>query len=158
MNSSEVADLVESTLRAEFESMRHKDWAWVTEGEMKAIITLCRNGILGPGNAQYANVDGHKFETMPLTDLMNYIEEEGRDLVNYGVFVTWRVGQINLALKELMKQDFIQTIIMMNSIPPIAPIDSFVSPQSTEFTSDDPPSSTLESTSSKEESPPDPKP
>lgn len=114
MKSSELADIVEEKIRAEysFNDMR----SHITEQGLDMVITLCREGIMGPGKEQYERDGRQKFEDMPLVDLVGYVKEESRDLINYGVMVTWRMDQISLALVELSRRSQVQELVAEGKI------------------------------------------
>lgn len=105
MKSSELADLVEDTL-----TQSSTMWQ-LTPNELQSVIALCRQGIMGPGKDQYERDGKQKFESMPLLSLITYVKEESRDLINYGVMVTWRMDQISLALEELSSRAVIQNLV-----------------------------------------------
>lgn len=134
MKSEELADIVEEEVRAAF-----KHGARNAPSNLEDIINFCRDGIMGPGKEQYERNGRQKFEDMSLTGLINYIREEFRDQINYGVMAIWRLDQINLALAELASR---QEMMKIQGIPPIAPIDSSPSPAAITPSSDEPQSST----------------
>lgn len=105
MNSETLADLVEDTL-----SQSPIMWK-IAPKELQSIIALCREGIMGPGKEQYERDGKQKFEDMPLVALIDYVSEESRDLINYGVMVTWRMKQIRLALEELSRRKVVRNLV-----------------------------------------------
>lgn len=148
MNSNELANLTESVLRQYTPVIASNE-------ELERVIKLCREGILGPGKEQYERDGKQKFEDMPLIDLLGYIEEEARDLINYGVMMLWRLDQVNSALATALRHQMIQTLQSRGSIAPIASSDL---PESTAASLASALYSTSPSTSLKVESPPEPKP
>jgi hypothetical protein len=70
---------------------------------VRVFINLCTARV-GPdsiGAKQY-HVDGQpqKFETMPLDDLFEYIEEEIRDLANYATMLHIRIDRLRTELNR----------------------------------------------------------
>lgn len=152
MKSSELADIVEETILEESQREHNGFFSTVTYAELESIIKLCREGIMGPGKEQYERNGRQKFEDMSLAGLINYIREEFRDQINYGVMVLWRLDQINLALAELANR---REMMNLQGIPPIAPIDSSHSLEAITHSSDERPYLTSQSTSLREEYPPE---
>lgn len=63
---------------------------------------------VGPGSigAQQYSVPGQpqKFETMELDALLEYVEEEALDLINYGVMVVVRLERLREAMALVERQ------------------------------------------------------
>jgi hypothetical protein len=105
VKSSELADLVERTLRNEIHGYSDNPWIGIAPQELDSVIAICREGIMGPGREQYERDGKQKFEDMPLQELVVYIKEEARDLINYGIFLLIRLGRIEeatLVMEEKM--------------------------------------------------------
>lgn len=68
--------------------------------EVADAITRATSRIVGVGNEQYSKDGFQKFETMPLTDLMEGTLEELDDIINYSVMLQIRFRRI---LKSVTK-------------------------------------------------------
>jgi hypothetical protein len=123
MNSEQLADIVEANLTTR---RKYSDdiWSQITDSQFKNIVALCRKGIMGPGREQYYRDGKQKFEDMPLEELVDYIKEECRDQINYGVMATWRMDQISLALVELSRRSQIQELVAAGKIVGVVKTDT----------------------------------
>ncbi len=70
--------------------------------EVEQLIGFCRSGILGVGQEQYAEhrdgVQVQRFESLPLSELIQYAREEVRDLINYCVMLDIRFRRMQQAV------------------------------------------------------------
>lgn len=57
--------------------------------------------VLGVGAQQYSTDEGQKFETMELTDLVAWTEEEALDIIAYGAMLTIRLRRLKAAVNKL---------------------------------------------------------
>lgn len=62
------------------------------------VIADCGERIMTVGAEQYSEEDSQRFERMKLTDLIEYVNEEALDLVNYGVMVSIRMQRLGRAV------------------------------------------------------------
>lgn len=62
------------------------------------VISDCGERIMGVGADQYSEDESQRFERMRLTMLIDYVNEEALDLVNYGVMVSIRMQRLRRAV------------------------------------------------------------
>jgi len=69
--------------------------------EVEKIVTAAQKRITGVGAEQYAFGDMQKFETMTIDGLLEYMEEELLDQINYSVMNLLRISWLREALKVI---------------------------------------------------------
>lgn len=100
VNSNQVANLVDTIVRGALTERRPD----IPEDQVDDIIDRAKRRIKGVGADQYERHSRHKFEDMPLLDLIEYVEEETLDLINYGVFLTYRLTRLKEATNNLLSR------------------------------------------------------